>query len=167
MAGDADGHVYARGIASRKLSARLSDHPAPGPGPSYVLGQRPEGVTSLSVDDDGALLAVGDGDGRIYLWDLTGRRVIARPGKSLAPYHSQVSAAFSPGGGTLAARLADDTVVVWSAATGKPLAVESGPPAQQPNWLDNDPVDEVAFSPDGALLATSDDNGVTIWKVTS
>jgi WD40 repeat protein len=69
------------------------------------------------------------------------------------------SVAFSPDGKLLAAGIADGTVVLQDATTGRRLAVLRGHKAA---------VESVAFSPDGATLASGSlDNSVILWDVAS
>ena len=66
--------------------------------------------------------------------------------------------AFSPGGGTLATASWDGTTKLWDVATGRELLTLR---------TNTEHVFSVAFSPDGKLLATGEDQVAILWEVGS
>ena len=66
----------------------------------------------VAFNPAGMLLAAGDGDGGVVLWDTETRRV------HRGPYHVHSASvngpAFSPDGGTLASGGVDNRIVLWS-----------------------------------------------------
>jgi hypothetical protein len=84
----------------------------------------------------------------------------ARPGIAILPVMGVVySVAFGPGGKTLAAGSADDTVLLWDVATHQPIG--------DPLTGHTAPVNSVAFSRDGKTLASgSSDQTVRFWNAT-
>jgi WD40 repeat protein/tRNA A-37 threonylcarbamoyl transferase component Bud32 len=138
-----------------------------------------ETVYALRYSPDGKILASGHGfppweavnhmrgKGVVRLWDVaTGRLVRTLRG------HSQnvMSLAFSPDGKTLAsvsgswltvpqAASKPGELILWSLETGEPVRELSG---------HGGPLTGVAYSPDGALIATSSwDRTVKVWDATT
>jgi serine/threonine protein kinase/WD40 repeat protein/Flp pilus assembly protein TadD len=101
---------------------------------------------------DSRLLATGQADGSIGLYDLRSSRLL----KSLAPGSSPARLRFHPAGQTLAvARDGDPGVQILDLA-GWP----SGPPLPHPDWVTATP----AWHADGELLASGCRNGqVQVW----
>src|SRR5262249_25461771 len=99
-------------------------------------------VVRLAFSPDGKLLASGDEDGQVCLWD--GRSGEAT--RTLDGHAQWVSGVgFSSDGKTLVSGSHDKTVKLWDVGSGKlqmALAGQEGP------------VTALAFSPDGRLLAT-------------
>jgi hypothetical protein len=96
-----------------------SAQPAP-----YGAATLYEGVTALAFGEAGALLAAGDDNGNVYLWDVARQRLLgALAGSPAEENVTTFQVAFSPDGGLIAASFANGTVGVWSAATGRRLAV--------------------------------------------
>jgi WD40 repeat protein len=102
---------------------------------------------SVAFSPDGALLAVGLISGPVQLWDVASRKLIAT-----FPAAGSMVAAFSPDGTTLA--VGDgSSVQLWRLTPRRLIAsVQSGSGQR---------VDSVAFSPGGALVAISVQNGPT------
>ena len=99
---------------------------------------------------DGKLLAVGDANGSIYLWDTatdTLAATLTAPGQR-GPVNSLT---FSPDGTLLAAADGNGHAYLWRVATGRLAGTWTGA-AQEQVW-------SVAFSPDGRLLAIADGGG--------
>jgi WD40 repeat protein len=102
------------------------------------------------------LLATGDEDGRILLWQVAN-------GQLFLCCQSQTgrvrSIAFNPQGTRLASGGDDLAVYLWDAQTGECLN----------SWWDHtDTVHCLGFSPDGDTLASgSDDGSVRLWNVNS
>jgi hypothetical protein len=133
----------------------------------------PQGAGGISrhcvaFSPDGKLLAVGQGDRVVTVWDVNERRVR----HTLTGHNDQVlSVAFSPDGRTLASGCADRIIRLWDPATGKLKRSLAGHrPPRVPfdgfrswQWA----IPALAFSPDGKWLASaSNDQTVILWDLT-
>jgi WD40 repeat protein/transcriptional regulator with XRE-family HTH domain len=145
-------------------------------------------VTSVAFSRDGTLLAAGSQDDKVWLWNISqpARPVRAAPLTGATNWVNTV--AFSPDGTGLAAGSSDDRVLVWHLAT---RAAAASLPHPQPvtslawdggrlitgdadgtvrNWalpppvlLAGGPVNSIAFSPDGGMLAVGSQD-LELWN---
>jgi WD40 repeat protein/serine/threonine protein kinase len=109
----------------------------------------------VAFSRDGSLLATGQHDGRVLVWDA--RRMTNL--KALVEHEDRVfGVAFSPDDRFLASASKDSTIVVWDTATWTPRKLRSQLAS----------VYSVRFSPDGRELASaSDDRAIRLWDVTT
>ena len=121
--------------------------PLHGPGgPSFALALHP----------DGGLLASGDQDGAVRLWDLRNGRLLTT---LLQLGDRAMAVAFSPHGDFLAGAGLDRTIALWRIRPEELIAVLVGHTYA---------VSSLAFSPDGKLLASASwDHTVRLWDVAS
>ncbi|TBR57039.1 hypothetical protein B4U84_26805 [Westiellopsis prolifica IICB1] len=112
------------------------------------------GVISVAFSPDGKLLALGDTNGEIRLYQVSDwKQVLVFKGHS----NWVTSVAFSPDRETLASGSIDCTLKLWHISTGQCLQDLQG---------HNDEVWSVTFSPDGQMLASSsDDQTIKLWSV--
>ncbi|MBF1990182.1 NB-ARC domain-containing protein [Fischerella thermalis] len=112
------------------------------------------GIMSVAFSPDGKLLAAGDSNGEIHLWQVAdGKQLLILRGHA----NWVVSLAFSPDSRTLASGSSDCTVKLWDVATGGCLHSlrEHG-----------NEVWSVAFSPEGdKLVSGCDDQIIRLWSV--
>ncbi|MGC0405937.1 WD40 repeat protein/energy-coupling factor transporter ATP-binding protein EcfA2 [Streptomyces sp. SAI-126] len=103
------------------------------------------GGTALAFSPDGGYLAVGEGSGRVVLWDGRLKRrlgVLADPDTTTYQYVSAL--AFSPDGRTLAVAGDEGTLQLWDVASRRRV----GSPLPTPG----DTVQALSFGPDGGTL---------------
>jgi WD40 repeat protein len=108
------------------------------PGVRFFRGHS-ERIDTIRVSPEGRLVATASHDGTARLWPVGGGSPVVL-GKMGGPWFH--SAAFSPDG-TRVATASNDGVRVWPIGGGEPLS----------RPVDNGPISDVAFSPDGAWLA--------------
>jgi RNA polymerase sigma factor (sigma-70 family) len=111
-------------------------------------------VDDIALSSDGNILASGNRDNTIRLWDAhTGEH----KGTLIGHKKSINSIAFSPNGKILASGSEDATIHLWDVATGKNKMVLTG---------HNEWVQGLAFNPDGKILASGDDDGIIhLWDI--
>jgi WD40 repeat protein len=111
-------------------------------------------VLSITFSPDGKLLAIGDTNGEIRLWQVKNAQQILR----LKGHESWVwSVSFSPDGQTLASSSQDCTVKLWDVRTGQCLRTLQGG-----DYI----IRSVQLCPDGQLLASGHgDATVRLWNV--
>ncbi|MEG4029742.1 MULTISPECIES: WD40 domain-containing protein [unclassified Microcoleus] len=111
-------------------------------------------VRSVIFSPDGKLLATGDTDGVVRLWEASSfREILTCKG------HTNVveSVAFSPDGKILASASYDKTIELWDVKTGECLKVFQG---------HTESVMSVTFNPDGNILASgSFDRTIRLWDI--
>ncbi|MCW5316100.1 NACHT domain-containing protein [Nostoc sp. KVJ3] len=115
------------------------------------------GVFSVAFSPDGKLLALGDTNSEIRLYQVSDwKQIFTCKGHT----NWVVSLAFSPDGRTLASGSADSTVKLWNTSTGQCI--------QTFREHNNTEVWSVAFSPDGnTLISGSNDHLVRLWNVST
>ena len=138
------------------------------------------GVTAVAFTSDGNILAVGYGNGDIALWDMKTQRQIAqqtvvRRILTSIPW----TLAFSPDGQLLAAGGHEAPAIsLWAGHEAFIISLWDVPTLElvgsleeQPGdtWSQNHAVSSIAFSSDGAILASSShyDYTVRLWDVTT
>jgi WD40 repeat protein len=114
------------------------------------------GIWSVAFSPDGKLLATGDTNGEIRLYQVA-------DGRQLLTYKGHTgwvcSVTLSPDGRMIASGSDDRTVKLWDASTGLCLKTLQGHSGR---------VFSVAFSPDGHTLASgSEDSSVKLWDVST
>ncbi|MEO1402917.1 MAG: NACHT domain-containing protein, partial [Cyanobacteria bacterium J06635_1] len=109
-------------------------------------------VLSVDISRDGKLMAIGDLNGVVQIWDAATYQVL----HILRGHESFVwSVKFSPDGKTLASGSADNSFKLWGSESGECVKTLEGHQAR---------VLSVVYSPDGKTLASgSDDNSVKLW----
>ncbi|MCC5634956.1 NACHT domain-containing protein [Nostoc sp. CHAB 5844] len=114
------------------------------------------GVLSIAFSPNGKLLAMGDTNGEIRLYQVTdGQQVLTFQGHT----NWVPSLAFSPDGSILASSSSDHTVKLWNATTGQCLQTLQG--HEHEVWT-------VAFSPDAnTLVSGSNDHTIKLWSVST
>jgi WD40 repeat protein/transcriptional regulator with XRE-family HTH domain len=163
-----DGHILAFGDANGTV--RLWD--VADPAHPRLLGVILTGgavfnlvalVNSVAFSGDGHILAFGDADGTVQLWDVADPahpRLLGQPLTGNGSFPAQ-SVAFSPHRATLAAGSGDGTIRLWD------VADPSHPrPLGQPLTSSGSAINSVAFSPGGHTLASGDADGVIqLWDI--
>jgi WD40 repeat protein len=119
------------------------------------------GVTGVTFSPDGTLLAVGDMNGRAYLWDPV-YAVLAEPPVRYEPDAGEVGSIALSSANMLAIGRANGTagdITLWNAQTSSYIKTLSDPGGSgAPGRL--------AFSLDGTYLVAGDGNGaVYLWNV--
>jgi WD40 repeat protein len=131
-----------------------------------------DGVESVCFSRDGTRLAAGTEGGLIRLWETAGGKPVAdlrgHMGSQFRPDEpgSVNSLAFAPDDQTLVSSGDDGTVRLWNPRTGKALKVLRPPPDPRDDFGPEDRAGQVAFSPDGAVLAAVVARGwIRLWDV--
>lgn len=119
-----------------------------------AFGQPFSAMFAGEISPDGTLLATGEINGQVRLWNVTNYQLVA----TLLGHTNWIwSIAFSPNGTTLATGSQDHTIKLWNVQTGQLVAT-----------LQDVPIHclSVAFSPDGQILASGSGDGmIRLWNV--
>ncbi len=108
-------------------------------------------VHGVSVSNDGRRIASAGADGTVRVWD----GVTFAPVHTLSGHADRVWAVgFSPDGTRLVSASSDDTVRMWEPASGREMLVLRALGARR----------ALAWSTDGAMLAVSASESVSIWN---
>lgn len=140
----------------------------PMPGQTFVADGQASTYTvgTVAFSPDGTLVATGDVDGYIRLWDAASRKPIGQPIAAelddTVTGGGVIALAFSPDGTVLASAGMDGSVKLWNVATRSP----AGRPLPTSLSISGRGADYLAFRPDGKVLATASSGGyVRQWNL--
>ncbi|MGW7824577.1 caspase, EACC1-associated type [Streptomyces puniciscabiei] len=171
VAFDPGGAVLATGDS--KGAVRLWDPKTQQPRGDPFIATTEHGVNALTFSPDGRLLVTAGQDGTVGFWDPATRRRSGPFIKIPATYgpegvYNAVAVVFNPKGTVLATGDGDGTVRLWDPRTRKQIGrpIVANPfSAETPRYS---AVNALAFSPDGAILATAGaDGAVRLWNTTT
>jgi predicted NACHT family NTPase len=113
-------------------------------------------VISVAISPNNKLLAIGDFNGSVCLWDTaTGKEVLVLQGH----YNFVASVVFNDSGTMLATGSNDGTIKLWDVKTGDCLKTFKG---------HTNKINSVAFNPGGEIIASgSYDQTIKLWDVES
>ncbi|WP_197530011.1 NB-ARC domain-containing protein [Gloeobacter violaceus] len=113
-------------------------------------------ISSVQFSPNRNVLATGDADGKVCLWQLPhGIQINICEGHTAWVW----SVGFSPDGSIVASGSSDQTVRLWETTTGQCLRILQG--HANSIW-------SVGFSPDGSIMASgSSDQTVRLWETTT
>jgi WD40 repeat protein len=118
----------------------------------------PDGGGPVALSPDRCILATGDANGTVRLWDAVSHKPIGVPLAGHTGFVGTVK--FSPDGATLATGSADGTVQLWDTVSHRRIG--------DPLIRNNGVIRAVTFSRDGGMLATGSGNGtVRLWDTAS
>ena len=121
-----------------------------------VFAKKLTSILSVAFSPDGQLLATGDVNGEIRLWQVADSKLLLICKGHAGWVHSVT---FSPDGRMLSSGSSDHTVKLWKVADGRCMKTLAG---------HNQRVRSLAFSPDGTTLASgSSDCTVRLWDANS
>jgi WD40 repeat protein len=121
----------------------------------------------VAFSPDGTLVAAIGTDGKARLWNVATQQETGAA-VTVGPDASQGTLVFSPDGKTYATVGANGTAALWSVTTQRRIGVLMTADAQGSAGVQAAarPVNALAFSPDGATLATAGANGsIRLWDV--
>jgi len=118
----------------------------------FVFRGHERGLTAVTYDPAGTLIATGSEDGIVLLWSPDGAGTVTR-----LQHDSPVkTVAFNADGSRLVAGYADGTASLWQVAKpGEPVALRGHTQA----------IEDARFSPDGSLVVTASlDGSARLWS---
>jgi WD40 repeat protein len=129
--------------------------------PRFTGSRGPARIPSMAISPDGRLLALGSMNDGTLLYTITSpahpRLLAVLPDMPRKPGTRLVGVAFSPDGRLLAETVQTGTTKLWSLTDpARPEQVASIGSGYQ----------DVAFSPDGTMLAAVGDTSVGLWNIT-
>ncbi len=147
--------VFPTAEASSAMTTLLTEQQQNG-----ILPADPSAVNGVAFSPGGRLLASGDADGTVRLWNPADGQPVGAPLQTgSGAQNGVIGVAFSPGGKLLASGDGDGTVRLWNPADGQLVGAPLHATSAQGGVLG------VAFSPDGRLLASADADGtVRLWN---
>ena len=112
-------------------------------------------IYSLAISPNGRILASGDNQGIIKLWDLKSRKFI----KHLKA-HSQIitDLVFTPDGQGLISSSEDKTIKIWDIVNSQQVATFKG---------HNYSVKAIAIHPEGRILVSGARDGIKLWDLST
>lgn len=117
------------------------------------FNERTGDVDAIAFSADGSMMAAGDDDHQIEIWDLQNKKKHLR----LRADGMVFSVAFSPDGKSIVSGDDSGTIKLWNIMTGEVIHTFVGHSKR---------VNSVALSPDGTrIVSGSDDHTIKLWDV--
>ena len=117
-------------------------------------------VNSVAFSPDGTLLAAGDANREVCVWNVASREALVQ---GAWVFHSTriMSVAFSPSGSHVASGALDEHIFLWEVPAEKGAASKR---TQYPN-AHRDGTNCVAFVDDSHLASAGQDGAAVLWKL--